>query len=205
MMGKNHVRTNAAVVLAASACFAAGMEKPGALASVCEGAVSLLYPSGVTLGVENGLTSSTPIFLFGALFMLWVGSLLPDIDSPKSRFGKKLHLPFKHRTWTHSVWPVLFLAFLGCFVVWFRWLLAGYLLHIIGDSFSAAGICFFYPFQKYKEFSSGAFVAPKHVVKLYRAGEKSETWFAWSVVCVCILLCLICHSGFSVLWNWIRF
>ena len=48
--------------------------------------------------------------------LLMLGTLLPDIDSKKSILGRFFHLPVKHRTWTHSIWPLIPLYFLGSFV-----------------------------------------------------------------------------------------
>lgn len=123
-----------------------------------------------------------------------IGSLLPDIDSSSSVFGRFFHLPFKHRTWTHSFWAVAILCILIAYSPWMwlsivlKGLLFGYLTHLLLDAVSAAGVCFWYPFQKYRMYPGGAFVKPGHKIKLYHAGSKME-----------IVLCgLICLVGFGM-------
>ena len=102
-----------------------------------------------------------------------LGSVLPDADHPHSTIGKIIHLPFKHRTWTHAVYfPVVFIV-IGIFYRWVFWLGIGCLLHIFWDAFSASGVDFFYP-KKNKH----------HFLKLYHTSQPSE------YVLVGISLCL---------------
>ncbi|MBQ1664019.1 MAG: metal-dependent hydrolase, partial [Clostridia bacterium] len=64
------------------------------------------------------------------------GSLMPDVDSPHSPFGRYVHVNVAHRTWTHSLWFVLLFAIPS---YWFRpliWLALGTFFHIFWDSFS---------------------------------------------------------------------
>lgn len=131
---------------------------------------------------------ATIVWLIG----VWLGSLLPDIDSKSSYLGRYVHLPLKHRTWTHTIWAVLLLFFLcltgsfGCSI----WL--GYTLHVVVDSFSVCGVCWTYPLKKYRYFSNGAMVKPHHRLKLYHAGKNSETVCFWIVIAICIIVLLLC-------------
>lgn len=88
---------------------------------------------------------------------LAVGSLLPDIDHPKSYIGKKLSKTSRimsktvgHRGLTHSLPFWLCLFTLGFFMKEnvFLGLWIGYLFHIVGDLLTVAGVPLFYPFSK---------------------------------------------------------
>lgn len=203
MMGKHHVETAFGISAASvMTCAAMADSRYAIVGKAGKGILQLFIPENVSLEFTHGIMYSTPFFAVGALAMLWLGSLLPDIDQPNSVVGKKIHLPFKHRTWTHSIW-FAGLCFALCFLhPIFRWLFFGCMLHIIGDGVSAAGICFLYPFQKYKEYSSGAFVAPGHTIKLYHTNNKSETRFVTVVLAVSILMCFLCRSGWAILKIW---
>jgi len=123
----------------------------------------MLYRTHFVFGLLFGL-----VFLqffhvdYWWVFLLLVGlfSLLPDIDSPKSKIGRKipvishiLNFIFGHRKIFHSMFfPVgLFVLFylLGLSFVGFCILIGG-LSHIIGDSLTREGINFFYPLGKFK-------------------------------------------------------
>ncbi|MGG3874599.1 metal-dependent hydrolase [Brevibacillus laterosporus] len=86
-----------------------------------------------------------------------VGSLLPDIDHPKSYIGKKLSKTSRvmsktlgHRGLTHALPFWLCLFPLGFFMKEnvFLGLWIGYLFHIVGDLLTVAGVPLFYPFSK---------------------------------------------------------
>lgn len=102
-----------------------------------------------------------------------LGAVLPDIDSRTSVVGQLLHLPLGHRTWTHCWLAVLFLF-------WFykdpytAYIFIGYVMHILQDSLSFSGICFWYPFEKYRKYPNGAKVSPYPHLRLYRTGKPSE-------------------------------
>ena len=92
-------------------------------------------------------------FLFFA--MIVIGSVLPDIDTPKSYVGKRVKLNpavlFGHRTLFHSftIVVVLFIAFL--FAKQARLLLGGlligYVSHLLLDALTLQGIVLFWPFK----------------------------------------------------------
>lgn len=112
------------------------------------------------------------------------GALLPDIDHPGSYMGRRSKLLSRvtsrtlgHRGGTHSL---LFAALVYALFVWIRnvyftkaaffvpfWLLCGYLLHLLEDSFSKDGVNWFWPFTKHKAKSGGRFA-------YYSTGRLSE-------------------------------
>ena len=105
---------------------------------------------------EQHVLPHEPLIYVAGLF----GSLLPDIDHPKSTFGRRvpfLSIPiakiFGHRGITHSAFIVI--AFLGA---WFYYhgqvspiilaLALGYISHLLGDFCFGNGIPLLYPIQK---------------------------------------------------------
>jgi inner membrane protein len=112
----------------------------------------------VQVGVELPMTSlfAVPSYYGGVI----LGSLLPDIDHPKSYLGRRLypisvliHKLFGHRGFTHSLLSTSFIGIIGA-VYWasnplfFGGLLLGYLSHLLGDMFTPRGIPLFYPKRK---------------------------------------------------------
>ncbi|MFT4304298.1 MAG: metal-dependent hydrolase [Candidatus Woesearchaeota archaeon] len=91
------------------------------------------------------------VFSFFGFFILFVGSLLPDIDKHTSFIGRKiklmsfsLELIFSHRGLFHSLW----VAFL-CLFISFE-LFIGYLSHLILDMLNPKGVKLFWPWFKVK-------------------------------------------------------
>lgn len=117
-------------------------------------------------------------------FLFIIGCLLPDCDCEKSAIGRIIHIPVKHRTWTHTVWCLAPLILMGFAVSCFFWLAYGYLLHLFFDSLSKGGVCWFYPISQYKTWSNGAQVKKNHKFYLYRTGKMSETV---TLICVVII------------------
>lgn len=93
------------------------------------------------------------LFASGAL----VGGLLPDVDHPQSKLGRRLpiishliSLIFKHRGATHSL---AFAILTGALAVWYSKPLAlglvlGHLTHLACDSLTDGGIPIFWPWKK---------------------------------------------------------
>lgn len=127
----------------------------------------------ITNDTEQICVTVLAVILNSVLFL--IGCLLPDIDQEKSTMGKIMHLPVKHRTWTHTIWAVVLFAAISCFLPCMTFLTFGYILHIFFDSLSKGGICWFYPLSQYKTWTSGAQVKKNHKLYLYRTGETSET------------------------------
>lgn len=92
---------------------------------------------------------------FFLVFVL-IGSILPDIDMPKSKISRKVkplavvvNLFTRHRGIFHTIFP----AILIFFVAWVfnqkvigYGLLVGYLSHLLIDGLTEAGINFLHPF-----------------------------------------------------------
>lgn len=126
------------------------------------------------------------IFISIALF----SSLIPDIDSRESLFGKnKIFLPFqlfsRHRGFLHS-FSFLFLIFLvNIFFIsfWnydlFFGFIIGFSSHLIADTLTIQGIAFFYPLSK------------KRINGFIRTGGLFE-WFLFIVFL--ILNCILIYS-----------
>lgn len=180
MMGKSHVITNLAN---ATGCWCIGnavrrgrIQAPEPVVGACARIGEVLLPHG------NGVLGAAVLAIRVLTFFI-VGSLLPDIDHAGSILGRHVKFPGEHRGITHSIWPVL-LVF-GLAIRWniLLWLGFGYLLHLLWDSLSAGGICWLYPFMRYREYPGGAKVAPGHKLKLYKAGSAAE----YVIVTVCVM------------------
>ena len=91
--------------------------------------------------------------------MLVSGSLLPDIDNPRSELGRKHKIISQatvHRGIFHTVWIPLIFIFIANFIEFelirapLFGLAIGYGSHLIADSFTMFGIDPFNPFKKIK-------------------------------------------------------
>ncbi|WP_374724106.1 metal-dependent hydrolase [Calidifontibacillus erzurumensis] len=114
------------------------------------------------------------VFISSVLF----GALLPDIDEPHSKLGRKLPLIaypmnwfFGHRHITHSILFILLTTILGVLLSFaFKWTLIlplglgiGVFSHILGDYLTNSGVPLFAPLTKkrYKfifTFKTGGFI-----------------------------------------------
>ena len=109
------------------------------------------------------------------LLFYYFGTLLPDADSKTSILGRIIKLPGGHRTWTHSIYPLVFWYICGQSYYPCKWLFMGYLFHLIADSFSKCGVCWFLPFTGYQKFGdSGAKIKKGHFWG-YKTGTAEET------------------------------
>ena len=92
--------------------------------------------------------------------VLVFSSSLPDIDSKKSKIGRKfplfskiINLIFGHRGFFHSVFPPIIalamLWYLNLFLLGLA-VFIGYLTHLILDATTIEGINFLYPVSKYR-------------------------------------------------------
>ena len=108
----------------------------------------MLIPSHTIMGASTyiavapliGMNPTDPI----AISIAVVASGLPDLDTTKSWLGRKFFLisfiletTLGHRTWSHSIWPLLLIAlsFLIWPQVWFiiAPIFIGYAIHLLGD------------------------------------------------------------------------
>jgi inner membrane protein len=122
-----------------------------------------------------------------------IGSLLPDIDEPKSYVGSKslgaAHIVkgiFGHRGFTHSILALLLvmipLFYHGDidlikageatgFIMFWTGLSMGYMFHMIGDLFSVSGIPLLYPIKK------------RTAIPVYKTG----TWLEKIIFIACVV------------------
>lgn len=148
--------------------------------------------SAIGLGVLLNAPTEQLILLAGGGV---VGAMLPDIDHPKSAFGRRI-LPvstiisalFGHRGITHSLLAVILVAALswlafrhlswhpGYSVPVVLGISAGYLSHLLGDWMTNSGIPFLWPIKR-------RFVSP---IRLFTGGPSEYllcfgmyAWIAW--------------------------
>lgn len=210
MMGKNHVTVNvtAAGAILSVLCYHIEESSFVWVHRVQYSVLEYLIPPEVGLSFSNGIFYQFFIWFSLAVLCFYIGTLLPDIDSETSAMGKVIHIPLQHRTWTHSIWAVILMLLLSSSVSYARWLMLGYVLHLLGDSFSAAGLCFWYPLEQYIVYDSGAFVAPNHRCKLYHAKKKDEWWFVLfvSVFFICLFAWFgIYKQSLLFLFRWLLY
>ena len=144
-----------------------------------------------------------PVCAAIAVISFLLGICLPDIDTEKSLISKIIKIPIhkliEHRTWTHTMWGIIALFTAGLLFydkLWFlNWIAYGCFMHILCDSWSRAGICWFYPISKYKSFPGGAKIKDGHFIYMYKTGEKSENVAAGALVFIGIAFLIL---GFSI-------
>ena len=181
MLGRNHVIANVSTLVIGYGLYINMKDKlPDVLLD--NDVVNYFSYNG-----NNFIDMGIYIFLSSILFLL--GSLLPDIDEPISMIGRWFHLPVKHRGLTHTIlllcgllkWPVFIWLILGCF------------LHIFWDSFSRMGVCWLYPFSRYKEYNNGARVKKGKHFWFYRTARPSE----YVVITLLVVLAVV-SAGFMI-------
>lgn len=154
MTGKSHVTQNIvfAGIFAETMFWIDRTATSESLISFKDNVVSFFFDTDMSKAVYIPLCII--LYLFGAL--------LPDIDHPYSALGKFIHLPIKHRTWTHAIWLPLIFAVIGIWYRFMMWLAIGYFVHLFWDMFSKSGLMWFYPCKA------------KTRIGLYHTGESSE-------------------------------
>ena len=201
MLGKSHACINVSATVAGVSLLGIMPQQSLFLNSVYD----YFIPTCIRTLDNNFLSISAGLIWFMMmLFFVVVGSLLPDIDNRSSILGRYFYLPIGHRTWTHSIWAVILFVFLSKYHPFLGCICIGYVLHLLEDSVSAAGICFLYPFKKYISYGNGAFVAPNHKYKFYYVGKSSETRCMYIVILCCVIISYLCGirlSGFSNVFN----
>lgn len=125
------------------------------------------YRTHITLTLAVGLplmAASGEVSLLNGC-ALGVGSLFPDIDHPSSFLGKRNKIAsgitnktLGHRGGTHSLLGAAIIFVLGTIVQFHYlsasgqnatfWLMIGYVMHLIEDSFSREGIHWLWPYKK---------------------------------------------------------
>lgn len=179
MLGRNHLLTGFSV-------FAAGASALDTLNKTCApGSFGKNFCDGFLLIENRIIPGNIAASAVVGLGLYLIGTLLPDIDSEKSLLGRFVHLPFEHRTLTHSIWVPVVLFALGFLWAGFWWLGAGYLVHLLFDSASRAGICWFWPISDYRTCANGGRIKNRHNFWLYRTGKVSEYVLTILVIFLC--------------------
>ncbi|WP_096027553.1 metal-dependent hydrolase [Campylobacter lanienae] len=116
-------------------------------------AIGALGGMGFVSAVDLG--SVDRVYIFGLILL---GSVLPDIDEPRSFISKKFPLIsrvtatfFDHRGPTHFLFiPILLFVAWGIFgYIWLGAIGFGMIMHHVGDMLTPSGIRgYFYPFKK---------------------------------------------------------
>lgn len=143
---------------------------------------------------------------FLCLLLFYFGSMLVDICADKSSLGKLRvkYLPWleiEHRKWTHTIYwiAIVILGSLLFHNLYFYYLGIGALFHLIMDTFSRMGVCWFKP-NGYRKFgSNGAKIKQGHKWYLYRTSHWSETLFTVVVTVLGLLLLYFMINHFSLL------
>ncbi len=129
------------------------------------GLITITFFNLFSITPEHG----TELILFFLIVLF--GSLLPDLDTPRSKLGGRfpfffISYPFNwlfgHRTWSHSFTFIAIVLVIGWgfgMAVDWEWYLSsalaiGVASHVLGDFFFDGGVPLFYPFikRKYKFF-----------------------------------------------------
>lgn len=183
MNGKQHLVSGAALC-ALGAAGVAGAGSISAFVPAQEFILKTAMPANLPEGLMYGLC------YFG-------GCLLPDIDQPGSLMGRYVHVEAEHRTWTHSIYPLLALFIMGAAQRPFLWAALGVLAHLLMDSFSKCGVCWFHCFDGYRKYGSGAKVR-KGWHPVFYTNDVS----AWIFCTVLVMLSIwACYSVRSVLFG----
>lgn len=198
MMGRNHLVTGVCVLehIWATGILFEKMDNRFLIRgmNIAAGWFGLEHNLGVMENIMNMGACTTAIF--AAAYV--VGLLIPDIDNPNSMIGRYIHIPVKHRTWTHAVYLYIFTAAAGFFIhPAFLWFTLGVFIHLFWDSFSRMGNCWFYKLlSDYKEYPGGARIKKGRHLTLYRAGEWTEYFVTFIVVILTVLSFIYIRKGF---------
>lgn len=182
MMSGSHIACNAASFGLMAGVHSYVVRHAGDLPSLIVSAANGL----TAYAVPEAGPSGRVLYFAAAVVLYFLGTLLPDVDNRNSMFGRLVYIPVGHRTLTHSIWPVIGFFVLSIYFWPAVWLAAGYALHLFWDSFSACGVCWFWPFSRYRVYPGGAKVKARRVLPgLYHAGETSERVFVTVACAAC--------------------
>lgn len=106
------------------------------------------FLGGILGGIAFSQLTQTHYLLILPFFI--IGSILPDIDHPASKLGKKFKLLgwiFGHRKLFHTIFPPLVIGLPLLFInnILFHSLIFGYFVHLFLDALTIKGIKPFYP------------------------------------------------------------
>jgi hypothetical protein len=188
----------------------------GVLEAVGDGGGAVLAASGDLVGSLAYALIAHPLHLAGgewtamaglAVAMTLLGSLLPDIDNPRSMAGRRIKLPAvwlgPHRSITHANWVPIALFAIGffaqsvpvagpyvgaaCYAT-----AVGYLGHLIADSFSHAGRAPWWPLGRWTLGPGGVVISQSRAVgqRWYAVGQPSEYVFVGAFTGLMLLMAI---------------
>ena len=186
MTGKSHLITNAASVITYS-CGLFALNKSIDSFSTQSDFTSIAVFTD-TFMKQYLQYDDLKILIIGVL-LSFIGTILPDIDSEDSMISRLLHIhiPIEHRTWLHAIYVPFLFCVIGAKFPLFGYLSFGYFVHLIMDSMSNCGICWFYPISKYRNYGR-AKVKKVHYVKLYRTNSVSEGIFVGVFITITVIV-----------------
>ncbi len=115
--------------------------------------IAILFRTHVAFGLVCGMLAEFVLSFSGVSVVVFfvavlVGSLVPDVDEPRSFFGRRVRVSwlvnvvFGHRQFLHTVWAGLF----GSILLWLLVPVAGigffigYISHVVGDGLTLSGV-----------------------------------------------------------------
>jgi len=120
----------------------------------------MMFKTHLAVGFLAGLFAITYLhpgnqILF--MFLVLLGSALPDIDHPESKVGKRFK-PFnyllEHRGFFHSLFALVLVFIIAKLItnnqIMIGAVLIGYLSHILADILNEQGIMPFHPFSRFR-------------------------------------------------------
>jgi inner membrane protein len=160
--------------------------------------------SGIVGGIMGDNLFNSPADIVTVL----IGSILPDIDSPRSPVGwmfgplsKWINIKFGHRTITHSIWALVgtALLFKALFGIWgFHttfWIVA-YFSHCLFDMLTVQGVPFLFPLLKNR------WVLPSDPTLRFNTGDMKAESITFSVfVLLGVSLQPLMTKGFWTTYN----
>ncbi len=162
-------------------------------------AESLALPPALYLYFHHAL-SLEHLALYGATVA--IGSLLPDLDHSRSFISKRVpFIPYllslftHHRGFTHSMQGIVFIGMFLTILVLAKYLprflaigfFVGYVLHIVGDAMTLAGI---------KNFccKKGLYLLPKFL--RFKTGSKIERFYFFLFSAILLIELSLTHPQF---------
>lgn len=136
---------------------------------------------------EHNFDKPNIIFILLSILMLFIGFLLPDIDTKESMISRICRksiifawLPMifnklEHHHWTHTCYFAVAALITGLLIPGLSllcYLSFGYFTHLSADSPGRCGVCWFKP--DYIVYPNGGRVKRHHKLKLYRTNHTSE-------------------------------
>lgn len=173
---------------------------------------SFLLTDNLKLNSIMYLYSPIGVFNYFPILLIfyYIGTIFPCIDSYDKivNFIRKKIISFNIKTceFFHNIWFIFVLTIiLVCcnnimikLSIWFFNM--GYFFHLFYDNLSVYGLCWTYPFSKYKIYSNNKRVKKRHKLRFYNTGTKSETKFVFNIVLFTIFLFVISYiNGFPII------